>query len=148
MNEDLYQILGVDRDANQEEIKKAYRKLAFRYHPDRNAGDSQAENKLKEINRAYDILGDAEKRRLYDMGGSSDTIYGNNTAYQTYGGYTDPFEEYFRQAYQQQQENHSRNFRRRRGMGLGCTIPLLIFALLMGNGFLFLPIIILFLLFS
>jgi molecular chaperone DnaJ len=65
---DLYGELGVDRKASHEEIKKAYRKLARQYHPDRNQGDKQAEERFKRISVAYDILGDAEKRRAYDRG--------------------------------------------------------------------------------
>jgi len=66
MRKDLYDVLGLDKHSKQEHIKKAYRKLAFKYHPDRNPGDVEAENKLKEINEAYEILGDNEKRASYD----------------------------------------------------------------------------------
>jgi len=63
---DFYQILGVSKNATQDEIKKAYRKLARRYHPDRNPGDKQAEEKFKEIGQAYETLSDAQKRKQYD----------------------------------------------------------------------------------
>jgi molecular chaperone DnaJ len=63
-----YQILGVDKKASPEEIKKAYRKLARQYHPDRNPGDEKAEERFKEIQAAYDVVGDAEKRKQYDRG--------------------------------------------------------------------------------
>ena len=66
---DYYKTLGVDRKASQEEIKKAYRKLARRYHPDTN-DDAGAEGRFKEISEAYDVLGDPEKRKRYDRGGS------------------------------------------------------------------------------
>ncbi len=66
---DLYKILGVDRKASQAEIKKAYRKLARQYHPDRNPGDAKAEARFKEISAANDILGDPDKRKQYDRGG-------------------------------------------------------------------------------
>jgi molecular chaperone DnaJ len=66
---DLYKILGVDRKASQDEIKKAYRKLARQYHPDRNPGDAKAEARFKEISAANDILSDPEKRKQYDRGG-------------------------------------------------------------------------------
>lgn len=67
---DYYQILGVSRDATLEEIKRAYRRLALKYHPDRNPGDKEAEEKFKEINEAYAVLSDPEKRRQYDMLGA------------------------------------------------------------------------------
>lgn len=63
---DYYKTLGVDKKASQDEIKKAFRKLAVKYHPDKNAGDKKAEEKFKEINEANEVLGDAEKRRKYD----------------------------------------------------------------------------------
>lgn len=66
MEQDLYKILGVDRNATQEEIKKAYRRLARRYHPDVNPGNKEAEQRFKEISMAYEVLGNEEKRRLYD----------------------------------------------------------------------------------
>jgi molecular chaperone DnaJ len=66
---DLYSVLGVDKKASADEIKKAYRKLARQYHPDRNAGDKQAEERFKEISAAYDVLGDPDKRKQYDRGG-------------------------------------------------------------------------------
>ncbi|MBX5468434.1 MAG: molecular chaperone DnaJ [Thermoleophilaceae bacterium] len=66
---DPYKTLGVDRNAPQDEIKKAYRKLARQYHPDRNAGDPQAEERFKEVQEAYSILSDPEKRKRYDQTG-------------------------------------------------------------------------------
>ena len=65
---DYYKTLGVDKKAPAEEIKKAYRKLARKYHPDRNPDDKQAESRFKEISQAYDVLGDPEKRKQYDSG--------------------------------------------------------------------------------
>ncbi|MDZ7266798.1 MAG: molecular chaperone DnaJ [candidate division KSB1 bacterium] len=68
MNEkDFYRILGVSEDASVEEIKKSYRNLAKKYHPDRNKGDRHAEERFKEINEAYDVLSDPEKRKKYDQ---------------------------------------------------------------------------------
>jgi molecular chaperone DnaJ len=65
---DYYKTLGVDKRASAEEIKKAYRKLARKYHPDRNPDDKQAEERFKEISQAHDVLGDPEKRKQYDNG--------------------------------------------------------------------------------
>ncbi|UCH27324.1 MAG: molecular chaperone DnaJ [Trueperaceae bacterium] len=69
---DYYQLLGVSRDADAKEIKSAYRKLALKYHPDRNPGDAEAEEKFKEINEAYAVLSDDQKRDRYDRFGSAD----------------------------------------------------------------------------
>lgn len=66
---DYYELLGVDRAATKEEIKAAYRKLALKYHPDRNPGDKASEEKFKEINEAYSVLSDDEKRTSYDSPG-------------------------------------------------------------------------------
>ena len=74
---DYYEVLGVSKNASEQEIKKAYRKLAIKYHPDRNEGDTKAEDKFKEAAEAYEVLSNAEKRSRYDqfghkgMGGSS-----------------------------------------------------------------------------
>ena len=64
---DYYSTLGLTPDSSAEEIKKAYRKLAMQYHPDRNGGNPEGEERLKEINEAYQILGDEKKRRRYDL---------------------------------------------------------------------------------
>src|SRR5947199_2089025 len=82
---DYYKTLGVGKNASEEEIKKAYRKLARQYHPDRNAGDKQAEERFKEVQQANDVLSDPEKRKRYDSGGG---IFGgfDPGAFRTGGG--------------------------------------------------------------
>ncbi|MDE6349864.1 MAG: DnaJ domain-containing protein, partial [Treponemataceae bacterium] len=69
--DDLYRILGVSRSASEDEIKKSYRAQAFKYHPDRNPGDKTAEEKIKQANAAYEVLGDKAKRAQYDRYGST-----------------------------------------------------------------------------
>ena len=64
---DYYDILGVTKGSSQDEIKKAYRKVALKYHPDRNPDNKEAEDKFKEAAEAYDVLGNEEKRRKYDQ---------------------------------------------------------------------------------
>ena len=79
---DYYKVLGVDRSAKQDEIKKAYRKLAVKYHPDKNPGDKAAEEKFKEISEAYQVLGNEESRKKYDELGANWKQYEN----MNYGG--------------------------------------------------------------
>ena len=68
---DYYKILGVDKNATKDEIKKAYRKLALKFHPDRNPGNKEAENKFKEITEAHEVLSDPDKRKKYDTLGAN-----------------------------------------------------------------------------
>ena len=79
-----YEILGVSKNATADEIKKAYRTLAFKYHPDRNQGNAEAEEKFKQISAAYDVLGDEAKRRQYDMGYSTDSYSSAGQSQQQY----------------------------------------------------------------
>ena len=90
---DYYEVLGISSDADESEIKKAYRKLAMKYHPDRNAGDSKAEEKFKEAKEAYEILSDASKRAAYDQYGHAgvDTSAGSGNTQ----GFGDAFSDIF-----------------------------------------------------
>ncbi|MDH3996466.1 MAG: DnaJ domain-containing protein, partial [Desulfobulbaceae bacterium] len=68
---DYYEVLGIKKDSSAQDIKKAYRKLAMKYHPDRNKGDKEAEEKFKKLSEAYAVLSDPEKRKEYDTFGAS-----------------------------------------------------------------------------
>ena len=87
----LYDTLGVKKGASADEIKKAYRKLAAQYHPDKNPGDSSAEEKFKDVQNAYDTLSDPEKRKTYDQFGSTNGRPGfdpRNFDFGSGGGFT------------------------------------------------------------
>ncbi|HVI44457.1 MAG TPA: J domain-containing protein [Chitinophaga sp.] len=83
---DYYKVLGVDKTATADQIKKAYRKLAVKYHPDKNPDDKTAEEKFKEINEAYEVLSDADKRKKYDQFGE------NYKYYEQHGGRPEDFD--------------------------------------------------------
>ena len=85
---DYYEVLGVKRNASPEEIKRAYRKVALKYHPDKNPGDKTAEEKFKEASNAYDVLSDSEKRKIYDIRGHAGV---HNAGFQGYTNFEDIF---------------------------------------------------------
>ena len=83
---DYYEVLGVGKTATEDEIKKAYRKVAMQWHPDRNPGNSEAETKFKEATEAYEVLRDAQQRARYDQFGHAATTGGGGSAAGGYGG--------------------------------------------------------------
>src|SRR5205809_2386591 len=87
---DYYDVLGVDRSAGEEEIKKAYRKLALKYHPDKNPGDKTAEEKFKELGEAYEALSDPQKRAAYNHYGHA--AFDARSRAGRAGGFHDPFD--------------------------------------------------------
>jgi len=89
---DYYEVLGVPKTATQDELKKAYRKLAVQYHPDKNPNDKSAEEKFKELGEAYDVLGDEQKRAAYDRYGHAAFAGGMPGAGAPGGGFHDPFD--------------------------------------------------------
>ncbi len=99
---DFYEILGLEKGASDEEIKKAFRKLAIKYHPDKNQGDKEAEEKFKEINEAYQVLSDPQKKAQYDQFGSTDFgaggfdgFNGQGFDFSDFGGFGDIFDTFF-----------------------------------------------------
>src|SRR5512141_474434 len=88
---DYYEGLGVERQAGEEDIKKAYRKLATKFHPDKNPGDKTAEEKFKELGEAYEVLNDPDKRAAYDQYGHA-AFDRRSGPFSRGGGFHDPFE--------------------------------------------------------
>jgi len=120
---DFYDVLGVERAADPDAIKKAYRKKAMEYHPDRNAGDAEAEKKFKEVNEAYEILKDEQKRAAYDRFGHAAFEQGGPGAGAGAGGFdfADVFDEMFGEFMggQRRQQSHSRGADLRYNMEIG-----------------------------
>src|SRR3990167_9006380 len=92
---DYYDVLGVSRGADQHDIKKAYRKLAMKHHPDRNSDNKDAEEKFKEIQQAYAILSDPQKRQAYDAYGHAGVDPSMRGGGQGFAGFGDVFEDIF-----------------------------------------------------
>jgi molecular chaperone DnaJ len=95
---DYYEVLGLKKGATPEEIKKAYRKLALKYHPDRNSSDSNNEDKFKEINEAYQVLSNPEKKARYDQFGSAEGMGGfdfQGRGFSDFGDFGDIFDSFF-----------------------------------------------------
>ncbi|HIJ30870.1 MAG TPA: DnaJ domain-containing protein, partial [Gammaproteobacteria bacterium] len=98
---DYYEVLGLDRNASEADLKKAYRRMAMKYHPDRNTGDEDTEAQFKEVKEAYEVLNDSQKRAAYDqfghagvdpsMGGGQGGFGGGGG----FGGFEDIFSEFF-----------------------------------------------------
>lgn len=108
MINDPYKVLGVSPDASDEEIKSAYRKLAKKYHPDRNPGDQEAAKKMQQINAAYEMIKNPDKAGHHPGGQSG---YGGYGGYGNYGGYgKDPFWDWYERQQRQQQEAYGDNY--------------------------------------
>jgi molecular chaperone DnaJ len=99
MGKDYYSILGVNKESSEDDIKKAYRKVALKYHPDRNPDNKEAEDKFKEANEAYSVLSDPQKKSNYDNFGTSDGGFQNGfDISDLFNGFGQGFESFFKQA--------------------------------------------------
>src|ERR1700682_1725427 len=104
---DYYSTLGINREASDEEIKKAYRKLAMKHHPDRNPDDKASEDKFKDAKEAYEVLSDAKKRAAYDQFGHAGVdpsagFAGGRAGPEGFGGFADAFGDIFGEIFGQQ----------------------------------------------
>ena len=110
MDKDFYEVLGVDKQANQKEIKKNYRKLVMKYHPDKNPDDNEAEEMFKKIASAYEVLSDVDKKAKYDSIGHSDYTSGGSRGRGGNGGFGfGNAEDLINQMRKQQQENRNKD---------------------------------------
>ncbi|KTD61533.1 molecular chaperone DnaJ [Legionella spiritensis] len=123
--QDYYELLGVSQNASESEIKKAYRKLAMKYHPDRNSNDKASEEKFKEIQKAYAVLSDPEKRSAYDQFGHAgvDASMRGGAGFSGFGGFGDVFEDIFENIFSGGR-GHSRQSRGQRGADLQYNMQL------------------------
>jgi molecular chaperone DnaJ len=114
MSKDFYKSLELERNCSADDIKKSYRKLAIKYHPDKNQGDKQAEEKFKEIAEAYEVLSDPEKRRRYDTGGSGHFF--NSAGHNPFSSFNgqDFWSDIFT----------NKNFKNKRGQNIFVNIPI------------------------
>ncbi len=114
-NKNLYIILGITKTANLKEIKSAYRRLAKQFHPDKNQDDIHAEERFKEIQHAYMILSDPEKRRKFDLGLSGNGTYAKKNSNRPYNGNAYRYaQQQARQRQQESQEEEEYDFPKRR----------------------------------
>lgn len=122
---DYYELLEVSRSASEGEIKKAYRKLAMKYHPDRNPGDASSEEKFKEIQKAYAVLSDKQKRALYDQYGHAGVEGAGGSGAGGFGGFGDVFEDIFENIFSGARgQSSSRQSRGQRGSDLQFNVQL------------------------
>jgi molecular chaperone DnaJ len=119
---DYYDLLGVDRNVSEDDIKKAYRKLALKYHPDRNPGDRQAEEKFKEVSEAYQVLSDSQKRAQYDQFGHA--AFGDGGPFGGGFDFTGGFEDVFGDIFGEFFGGTSRRRSRARGEDLRYNLTL------------------------
>lgn len=123
--QDYYQVLNVQRDAGDAEIKRAYRKLAMKYHPDRNPNDKEAEEKFKTIQKAYEVLSDKQKRQAYDQFGHDGVNAGMGGAGAGgFGGFGDVFEDIFDNIFSGGRGGHGGQSRAQRGADLQYSLNL------------------------
>lgn len=128
---DYYAVLGVDKSASADDLKKAYRKLALKYHPDRNAGDKGAEDHFKEANEAYSVLSDPQKRQMYDQFGHAGPAGSGGFDFGQGGGFSDVFGDIFEEFFGGQ--SGQRGSRAQRGSDLRYNLTITFEEALLGK---------------